>query len=162
MGWPMFGSILVSLSHQYETRIDKMLRSTSSLGCIDKSSSAELSEAINSMYRWYKTSAICYAYLSDCRWNPESIKAPTDADIEYASLLCSRYEDSKMWWEDRDNPILKTHSQVAAIRKCMNGCRWFSRGWTLQELIAPLKLNFFDQHWHFIAKKTVSVTFWKK
>lgn len=49
--------------------------------CIDKSSSAELSEAINSMYRWYQRSKICYAYLSDlaedadldkglgnCRW----------------------------------------------------------------------------------------------
>jgi hypothetical protein len=47
--------------------------------CIDKSSSAELSEAINSMYRWYQKSVICYAFLSDldgdtddnlqmCRW----------------------------------------------------------------------------------------------
>ena len=32
---------------------------------IDKTSSAELSEAINSMYRWYYTSAKCYVYLSD-------------------------------------------------------------------------------------------------
>ncbi|KAH7919968.1 HET-domain-containing protein [Leucogyrophana mollusca] len=33
--------------------------------CIDKSSSAELSEAINSMYRWYEDAAVCYAYLAD-------------------------------------------------------------------------------------------------
>jgi hypothetical protein len=33
--------------------------------CIDKSSSAELSEAINSMYKWYEKAQICYAYLSD-------------------------------------------------------------------------------------------------
>ncbi|KAI0426294.1 heterokaryon incompatibility protein-domain-containing protein [Xylaria sp. FL1042] len=33
--------------------------------CIDKSSSAELSEAINSMFYWYKNAAVCYAYLSD-------------------------------------------------------------------------------------------------
>jgi hypothetical protein len=33
--------------------------------CIDKSSSAELSEAINSMYNWYENATICYAYLSD-------------------------------------------------------------------------------------------------
>ena len=33
--------------------------------CIDKTSSAELSEAINTMYRWYRHSAVCYAYLSD-------------------------------------------------------------------------------------------------
>ncbi|KAM0268543.1 hypothetical protein ACHAQH_009958 [Verticillium albo-atrum] len=29
--------------------------------CIDKSSSAELSEVFNSMYAWYKDSAACYA-----------------------------------------------------------------------------------------------------
>lgn len=33
--------------------------------CIDKRSSAELSEAINSMYHWYEASAVCYAYLED-------------------------------------------------------------------------------------------------
>lgn len=33
--------------------------------CIDKSSSAELSEAINSMYRWYARATICYVYLAD-------------------------------------------------------------------------------------------------
>ena len=33
--------------------------------CIDKSSSAELSEAINSMFRWYQKAAKCYVYLSD-------------------------------------------------------------------------------------------------
>lgn len=33
--------------------------------CIDKSSSAELNEAINSMYRWYQEAKVCYAYLSD-------------------------------------------------------------------------------------------------
>ncbi|KAK7996661.1 cell cycle checkpoint protein RAD17 [Apiospora arundinis] len=33
--------------------------------CIDKSSSAELSEAINSMYQWYRRAKVCYAYLDD-------------------------------------------------------------------------------------------------
>jgi hypothetical protein len=33
--------------------------------CIDKSSSSELSEAINSMFRWYHNAAKCYVYLSD-------------------------------------------------------------------------------------------------
>lgn len=33
--------------------------------CIDKSSSAELTEAINSMYKWYQQAKVCYAYLSD-------------------------------------------------------------------------------------------------
>ena len=33
--------------------------------CIDKSSSAELSEAINSMFRYYSLADICYVYLRD-------------------------------------------------------------------------------------------------
>lgn len=33
--------------------------------CIDKTSSADLSEAINSMFAYYRNSRICYAYLSD-------------------------------------------------------------------------------------------------
>ena len=33
--------------------------------CIDKSSSAELSEAINSVFGWYAKSRLCYAYLFD-------------------------------------------------------------------------------------------------
>ncbi|KAL1948065.1 hypothetical protein VTO73DRAFT_12140 [Trametes versicolor] len=33
--------------------------------CIDKTSSAELSEAINSMYEWYRLSDMCYVYLAD-------------------------------------------------------------------------------------------------
>ena len=35
--------------------------------CINKQSSAELTEAINSMYQWYSASAVCYAFLSDVR-----------------------------------------------------------------------------------------------
>lgn len=33
--------------------------------CIDKSSSTELSEAINSMYYWYQQAEKCYAFLWD-------------------------------------------------------------------------------------------------
>ncbi|KAK4618071.1 Vegetative incompatibility protein HET-E-1 [Fulvia fulva] len=36
--------------------------------CIDKASSSELSEAINSMWSWYEKSASCYAYLVDVPW----------------------------------------------------------------------------------------------
>ena len=35
--------------------------------CIDKKSSAELGEAINSMYMWYERAEICYAYLCDVK-----------------------------------------------------------------------------------------------
>jgi len=31
--------------------------------------------------------------------------------------------------------------------------KWFRRGWTLQELIAPRTVSFFDRHWHRIGDK---------
>lgn len=33
--------------------------------CIDKSSSAGLSEAINSMFKWYEQAKVCFVLLSD-------------------------------------------------------------------------------------------------
>ena len=40
--------------------------------CIDKSSSSELSEAINSMFSYYSHASICYAYLRDVPTPPPS------------------------------------------------------------------------------------------
>lgn len=80
--------------------------------CIDKSSSAELSEAITSMFRWYKNSDRCYVYLSDVTTNKRK------ADHESAHPA----------W-------------MSAFRSS----RWFARGWTLQELLAPRTVNFFSR-----------------
>ncbi|KAL4071630.1 heterokaryon incompatibility protein-domain-containing protein [Scleroderma yunnanense] len=92
--------------------------------CIDKRSSAELSEAINSMYRWYEKSRVCYAYLHDV---PGST-FPTEHDKRM-------YPDFNAWPE------------------------WFSRGWTLQEMIAPNDVQFFNKDWHWIGdKRTLAET----
>ncbi|KAN0072346.1 hypothetical protein V8E54_009275 [Elaphomyces granulatus] len=80
--------------------------------CIDKSSSTELHEAINSMFRWYRDAAKCYVYLTD-------VSRPTlDADGK----------SSQLPWE-------------STFRKS----RWFTRGWTLQELVAPVSVEFFSK-----------------
>ena len=47
--------------------------------CIDKSSSVELSEAINSMYRWYQNAEVCYVYLSDLPGCP-----PLTGEVDFA------------------------------------------------------------------------------
>jgi hypothetical protein len=52
--------------------------------CIDKRSSAELTEAINSMFRWYQRAEVCYAFLSDL------VFEPTDEDV-HASMRRSRW-----------------------------------------------------------------------
>ena len=80
--------------------------------CIDKSSSAELQEAINSMFRWYQNAAKCYVYLSHVSTRKRK-----------ASDRLSEYT-----WE-------------SAFRSS----RWFTRGWTLQELLAPSSVEFFSQ-----------------
>ncbi|KAL5082864.1 hypothetical protein Trisim1_002747 [Trichoderma cf. simile WF8] len=81
--------------------------------CIDKSSSAELQEAINSMFKWYEMSLECYVYISD--WT-------------YPSVNAGPQEIQK------------------ALRKYARS-RWFTRGWTLQELLAPQSVRFFDSTW---------------
>ena len=84
-------------------------------GCIDKRSSAELSEAMNSMFRWYATANVCYAYLSDV----EAKHCPSDTNVS----------------------------------EQLRRSRWFTRGWTLQELIAPTKVHFYDKRWILLGDK---------
>ena len=91
--------------------------------CIDKSSSAELSEAINSMYKWYRDAAVCYVYLSDMK-------------------RCKVYQNHS-----------KDESFVSQNFQMLQGCRWFTRGWTLQELLAPEDVEFYDQDWGSIGTK---------
>ncbi|KAI0654004.1 heterokaryon incompatibility protein-domain-containing protein [Cubamyces menziesii] len=81
--------------------------------CIDKTSSAELSEAINSMYRWYSEAVICYVYLHDVSTRPTTIA-----------------------FEDRFSSSV-----------------WFTRGWTLQELVAPLSVAFLADDWKLLGTK---------
>ncbi len=84
--------------------------------CIDKSSSAELSEAINSMFSWYSKAQVCYAYLSDV----DGLGSDNPG------------QPSSSFWQSR----------------------WFRRGWTLQELLAPLEVVFFNKDWVEIGTKT--------
>lgn len=81
--------------------------------CIDKTNSVELSEAINSMYKWYANATICFAYLYD-------------VDIS-------------------ENP--------AATNSTFRRSVWFTRGWTLQELIAPRAIVFFSKDWKVLGTK---------
>lgn len=82
--------------------------------CIDKRSSSELSEAINSMYSWYANSEECYAYLMDL-------------DLERCR-------------SERPSPALAKST-------------WFTRGWTLQELIAPGRVILLDKSWNVLGQK---------
>ncbi|MBE3044358.1 HET domain-containing protein [Candidatus Bathyarchaeota archaeon] len=92
--------------------------------CIDKSSSAELSEAINSMFRWYHDAARCYVYLSDVS------AAPGPGSVENDPSLGQTWEQAF-----RDS-------------------RWFTCGWTLQELVAPTLVEFFSAEGQRLGDRT--------
>jgi hypothetical protein len=84
--------------------------------CIDKSSSAELNEAINSMFRWYQNAARCYVYLEDI---------------------------------SADTPHINIDFQHS---------RWFTRAWTLQELIAPDSVEFLSREGVSVGTKLSKMT----
>ncbi|KAK4554900.1 hypothetical protein LTR86_008048 [Recurvomyces mirabilis] len=75
--------------------------------CIDKKSSAELSEAINSMWQWYSNASLCIVYLVDI-------------------TICSKDETYEHY---------------------LKASEWFTRCWTLQELLAPRTLLFYTDSW---------------
>ncbi|KAK1829407.1 HET-domain-containing protein, partial [Podospora conica] len=111
--------------------------------CIDKTSSAELSEAINSMYLWYKMSHVCYAYLADI---------PTSSQV----MLDSDPESPKSSWSDISTESDSDSEQVEGFDASgiFRNSKWFKRGWTLQELIAPRVLEFYAADWTEIGTKT--------
>ncbi|RDW59097.1 hypothetical protein BP5796_12021 [Coleophoma crateriformis] len=77
--------------------------------------SAELSEAINSMFAWYRDAIVCYAFLSDVPYVDRS--SPSPPPEFYQS-------------------------------------RWFTRGWTLQELLAPVQVVFYSSDWSTIGERS--------
>lgn len=94
--------------------------------CIDKTSSLELSEAINSMFRWYQEAEVCYVYLVDVPPIPvmDGVESP------------------------------KRRDEVNTINGLFWRTRWLTRGWTLQELIAPLSVIFYSKEWSELGTKS--------
>lgn len=83
--------------------------------CIDKTSSAELQEAVTSMFHWYQRAAKCYVHLAD---------------------VLTVDPDSQWKWE-----------------QAFRASRWFTRGWTLQELLAPKVVEFFSRDGQLLGDK---------
>ncbi|KAF4954957.1 hypothetical protein FSARC_11986 [Fusarium sarcochroum] len=96
-----------------QAKMDKIKYAWIDTCCINKDSSKELDEAINSMFQWYRRASVCYTYLAD---------VPPEEDI----------------WD----PASRFFSSP-----------WFRRGWTLQELLAPGELRFYDHDWTLIGTK---------
>ena len=83
--------------------------------CIDRTSTLELSTALNSLFTWFRNAVVCFAYL---------------ADVDAAASVAA--DDSG----GGNLPLWRS--------------RWFTRGWTLPELLAPRRVEFFDHHAHVV------------
>ncbi len=107
--------------------------------CINKQDSTELSEAINSMYDWYKDAELCYTFLSDVhsevdRWSEAAtvhhgLRTVVDSQVKYTEVALEIRES-----------------------------KWFKRGWTLQELIAPKNVVFVNRYWKELGTKETLAT----
>lgn len=100
-----------------EARRDGLIYSWVDTCCIDTTNNNELTEAITSMYRWYRSAVECYVYLADV------------PDLE------TSFDDRSTW-----NTMFERS-------------RWFTRGWTLQELIAPSNVKFYSQDYMYQGDK---------
>ena len=125
--------------------------------CINKANKAELSLAIQSMFRWYRNSARCYVYLSDISSRPLDI-----------TLVCNLQESQLqrterftwIWMLLFIHPVFRWYhimiqrffvllnfSSPHAYESKVEKSEWFTRGWTLQELLAPSSVEFFSREW---------------
>lgn len=96
--------------------------------CIDQNSSSDKSEAINAMYRYYQGAEVCFTYLSDVDGYGEALKDP--------------------------KPDQPDTADMKALRERFSAARWFKRGWTLQELLAPPEILFFDKKWKLLGSRS--------
>ncbi|KAF2768261.1 hypothetical protein EJ03DRAFT_123111 [Teratosphaeria nubilosa] len=118
--------------------------------CIDKSSSAELSEAINSMFAWYCRATVCYAFLEDVFCNSRNL--PCDGGRLQVEDLATRSmitEASVAF----DGGLVRSDHSEAHILDILRSSRCFTRRWALQELIAPEPLRFYDADWYHIGNR---------
>lgn len=145
--------------------------------CIDKSSSAELSEAINSMFSWYARARVCYAYLADVCGQAfldqrGGAQPHVEEIFETYEIVClaSRVEaqprvEQRRWFDAELHnetttvlSLLELSDQGSSTPDATTGVafcdsRWFRRGWTLQELIAPRRLKFFSRSWEPLGER---------
>ena len=88
-----------------------------------------------------------YIWIDTCCINKEN-------EVETSTAINSMFD----WYQNADVCFV----YLSDLRPKSKGstpedfkkCRWFTRGWTLQELIAPRKVLFIDEAWEERREKT--------
>lgn len=107
--------------------------------CINKSSATEEAESINSMFKWYRDARVCITYLSDVRSGVSPNPPAYHQTVAEPGIK-------------KDPPSLSDRV-FQRFNRDDEPSEWFSRGWTLQELLAPRDMDFYDADWRFIGTK---------
>lgn len=80
-------------------------------------------------------------------WDDTCCIDKTDS-VELGEAINSMYR----WYAESDLCIAFLEDVASAEQ--IEQSEWFSRGWTLQELIAPQRVQFYDTHWRFLGDKS--------
>jgi hypothetical protein len=125
--------------------------------CINKTNKAELSLAIDSMFSWYRNSARCYVYLSDV--SSQTSNTNPERSVHQSELPIGRWF-TWIWMFLVVQPIFRWYPSTIrrfftlsdvyspqAFESKLQRSKWFTRGWTLQELLAPRVVEFFSREW---------------
>ncbi|KAF2804816.1 NACHT-domain-containing protein [Mytilinidion resinicola] len=143
--------------------------------CIDKKNDAELSRSINSMFRWYRNATRCYVYLSDVSSPPLDTNVESNPrswelnfwnirwftwfwmslvvklifrwyhNVTQRSVYLSGVSSAPSDTNEESSPRSNDAYNPQPWESDFRGSRWFTRGWTLQELLASASVEFFSR-----------------
>ncbi|EXF80442.1 hypothetical protein CFIO01_08248 [Colletotrichum fioriniae PJ7] len=99
--------------------------------CVDKEIEAERNEAVESSFRIFRSAVVCIAYLSDVR---SESAMPAEYNFVADSYLANNLEGN--------------------FRHTFKRSRWFTRSWTLPELVAPPEIVFYSHGWELIGTRS--------
>jgi hypothetical protein len=135
------------------------------------------------MFKWYQQAGICYAYLSDISIAPQTglprlvlpeYESPSPAYCPGSPSYRPTSPIFQYWPESTSLPSccpesirpptspsiddgfdegFERFSAVPYSTSDFSKSQWFSRGWTLQELVAPKKVMFYSGDWQKISAK---------
>ncbi|KPM43048.1 hypothetical protein AK830_g3522 [Neonectria ditissima] len=94
--------------------------------CVDRSSTADISEAVNSQFQICKNAQVCLVYLSDVNAH----ETPEDAGEAPDAL-----------------------GNIPNPARYIEHSEWIKGVWMLQELIGSKQLQFYDNRWNYIGSK---------